>query len=141
VNEEKQCQKCMARYQKGHWAYAREACPACGGKLAEKQGVISREEKYEHYDSSSDVKFDLHGLLTPEQRREMRIVLWVGVLLISVAVAGRFLFVFLEAKEGLDNIPVWFDGVVVILLFFGCAMGVWSLFRLIKHWKAMRRSS
>ena len=140
VMSAKRCSGCQSQYDAGHWAAGREHCPTCGERLVE---VLSQEAfTYEHYDSSVDVKFDLTGLLNPEQRREAWVIGVTGFALTLAAFVGRILFVVLGKLEGgFWGVPVWFDILVGLMILLGVVAVVWSSRRLVQHRRAMRRES
>ncbi len=136
----KRCSRCEANYDSGHWAYKRIRCPACGALLEEvAPGEV--QAKYEHYDSSVDVRFDLTDLLGPEQHKEARTVMIIGIGLILTACMGRMLFVVLGGLEGFWKVPLWFDVLVGIMIVLGTLALVWSIHRLLAHRQAMRRQT
>jgi hypothetical protein len=121
----KRCAGCLMVYEENHWAYHRETCPACGGKLSIPAAAISGPAQA-HYDSSVDIKFDLSNLLTPEQRREILAIFLIGSVLLVLAFLLRLLFVVLSGKEGFWKVPLWLDGIVVLMLGLGVLMMFWS---------------
>jgi hypothetical protein len=125
-------------YPPGHWAHKRSRCPACGALLEAWSGE-REHEKYEHYDSSVDVKFDLTDLLSPDQRKEARNIGLIGGSLILVAGIARILFVVLGRLEGFWKVPLWFDVIVGVMVLMGTVSLVWCLRRLLAHRRALSR--
>jgi hypothetical protein len=111
-------------------------CPSCGGPLEPATEPVLR---YEHYDSSADIRFDLRGLLGPEQKREAWIVFGLGGALIVLAFTARLLFLILGGLKGFWGVPWWFDILVGSMILLGAGMGVWSVVRLLRHWRAIHR--
>ncbi len=136
---DKRCSRCMEVFPDGHWANARTRCPGCGGELVPVQRVDSDALVYEHYDSSTDIKFDMDKLLSPDQRRETVILLWVGIGLVLAAFGLRIGFVILGGFEGFWTVPWWFDGIVVLMLVLAILMIVWGTRRLIDHKKLLQK--
>lgn len=136
---DKRCSRCMEIYPSGHWAASRSKCPACGGELEPLQRADSGGLVYEHYDSSTDIKFDMDKLLTPDQRRETLILLWLGIALVVMAFALRIGFVVLGGFQGFWSVPWWFDAIVAITLFLGLLMIIWTTRKLIRHKNLLRR--
>jgi hypothetical protein len=136
---EKRCPGCFVVYKPGHFGHARENCPACGARLIE---MLPGEESgftYEHYDSNVDIRFDLTGLLNPDQRREAWIIGITGAGLVLAAFVARILFVVLGKLEGFWKVPLWFDVLVGVMILVGVLAATWGLQRLIRHRKAVRR--
>ena len=131
----KRCSRCEASYQSGHWAYKRIRCPACGA-LLEEVPVGQATPKYEHYDSSVDVRFDLSGLLNPDQHKEARTLMAIGIGLIVVAFSGRILFSMLGGIAGFWGVPTWFDVLVLVMIVLGTVTLGWSVRRLLAHRRA-----
>ncbi len=131
----------MEVYPVSHWAASRRNCPACGGRLVEvEQGEGSRS-RYEYYDSSEDLRFDLRDMLGPEQIHEVRVIAALGLGLMALAFAVRLGFVFLGGLEGFWSVPVWFDAVVLLMLVLSAVMLVWSGRKLVHNRRAVRRDS
>ena len=139
VAADKRCPGCFVVYQPGHFGHSRENCPACGARLIYMQDGDDPEFRYEHYDSNVDIKFDLTGLLNPDQRREAWAIGVTGVSLVLVAFVGRILFVILGKLEGFWKVPLWFDVLIGVMILVGVVAAAWGLRRLIKHLKAVRR--
>lgn len=140
MSEGKQCSACMSKFPAGHWAATRDKCPACGGAMESLDAGVVSDLQYEHYDSSADIRFDLKDLLTIDQRREMRLVLWLGFALILLACGARFGFIAFGGYQGFWNVPIWFDIIVAAMLLLASLMVVWSWRRLVRHRRAMRRA-
>lgn len=136
----KRCSRCQASYQPGHWAHRRIRCPACGA-LLEELPEGQNQPKYEHYDSSVDVRFDLSDLLTPDQHKEARTMMVIGVGLLLAAFVGRILFSALGGLEGFWGVPLWFDVIVLLMIVLGVVIVLWSVRRLVAHRRAMRRQT
>ena len=111
---DKRCPGCFVVYKPGHFGHSRENCPACGARLIEMRPGEDSGFTYEHYDSNVDIKFDLTGLLNPDQRREAWAIGITGVVLVLVAFVARILFVVLGKLEGFWKVPLWFD---ILILF------------------------
>lgn len=137
----KRCSRCEVVYQTTHWAYKRIRCPACGALLEEVPAPGDSGPRYEHYDSSVDVRFDLSDLLSPEQLREARTVSFIGLGLILTAFLGRMFFVVLGGLEGFWSVPVWFDVIVAVMICLGAVAVVWSARKLMAHRRAIRRQT
>lgn len=134
----KNCSGCLTTYDDSHWAYNRETCPACGGKL-----LVPAVEKLQpakaHYDSSLDIKFDFANLLSPEQRREVLAIL-IGFTLLVLTFIVRLLFVILGGIEGFWKVPLWLDGLVMLMLGLGVVMMSWSVRRWWLHFRDTRQT-
>jgi hypothetical protein len=137
----KRCSRCEVIYQPTHWAYKRIRCPACGALLEEVPAPGDPAPRYEHYDSSVDVRFDLSDILSPDQHREARTVLYIGLGLILAAFLGRILFVVLGGLEGFWSVPVWFDVIVAVMICLGALAVVWSFRKLAAHRRKMREGN
>jgi hypothetical protein len=134
---QKRCPQCQLSLEVSHWAYGRVNCPSCGGRLQEQLGD-ARAVEVEPYDSSTDLKFDLAGLLTPDQRREAWTIAVVGLVLLLAGVAARLMYVGLGQYE-FWGVPRWFDALVVLMLVLGSAACGWAGFRIWRNWRVMRR--
>jgi phosphoglycerol transferase MdoB-like AlkP superfamily enzyme len=139
MDNPKQCPSCLVLYPPEHWAYARDLCPSCGAKLLERRPTDPGMLKYEHYDSNVDVRFDLAGLMSPEQRREARGILLFGLGLMLAAGTARFLWLAIEKPLSFWLVPLWYDLIVGVMLMLGVVMVVWALRRFLLHRKALRR--
>jgi hypothetical protein len=140
VSESKCCPSCQATFPKSHWAFARELCPVCGTLLQEGPAEKIQDPKYEHFDSSSEIRFELEGLLAPEQRREALLIGCLGLGSVILAVAARILYVALAGLDGFWSMPLWFDLIIGLLLLLGAGMVLWCGHRLLSHRRALRRS-
>lgn len=136
---DKRCPGCFVVYKPGHFGHSRENCPACGARLIEMRPGEDSGFNYEHYDSNVDIKFDLSGLLNPNQRREAWAIGITGVVLVLVAFVARILFVILGKLEGFWKVPLWFDVLIGVMILVGAVAATWGLLRLIRHLKALRR--
>ncbi len=136
ADEPKRCRRCQTVFAASHWAHGRTVCPSCGGSLEPATAPVLR---YEHYDSSADIRFDLAGLLSPEQKREAWIVCGLGGALIVLAFAARLAFLILGGLKGFWGVPWWFDVLVGGMILLGAGMGVWATVRLLRHWRTLRR--
>ncbi|MBN2493483.1 MAG: hypothetical protein JXR96_02735 [Deltaproteobacteria bacterium] len=132
----KRCASCASIFEPGHWAAERDRCPACGGLLEEATGQPPLS--YERYDSSADIQFDLSGLLTPAQLRETRLLGWTGLALLLSACAARILFVVLGGLSSFWSVPLWFDGIVGLMILLACGLLVYAGRRLWLHRRAMQ---
>jgi uncharacterized membrane protein YhdT len=128
----------MSRYPEEHWAFQRERCPACGGALR-MAGQTLDELPLDRYDSSADIRFDLSSLLTAEAAREARLVGWLGIGLILLAFLGRLGFVYLARTQGIWDVPLWLELLVLGALVLGLGMAFWGVRRLLGHRRAIRR--
>jgi len=129
----------MEIFPETHWAAKRDRCPACGGVLADRPTTIDDTFEYEHYDSSADIQFDLTDLLGPDQKRETKLVLGLGLGLVVLAFLARLGFVILGRQEGFWDVPIWFDAIVAGMLLMGVIMVGWAGRKLSRHRRAMRR--
>ncbi len=136
--ESKRCSGCQTIYDPDHWANARENCPACGSRRVETADT-PKGLSYEHYDSSADVKFDLAGLLTEDQRREARTIGIIGVSLILITFTARVLFVVLGRLEGFWAVPVWVDLLMAVMILMGVPAIVWAVRKLVIHRRVYKR--
>jgi hypothetical protein len=139
VRVDKLCSGCLTRYPEGHWAAVRERCPACGEPLRVAGPSLDQEEPYERYDSSADIRFDLSELLTADAAREARLIGWLGLGLVVLAFGGRLGLVALLRLEGLWGLPLWLDALALGTLLLGLGMAAWSVRRLWRHRRAVRR--
>jgi hypothetical protein len=130
----------MEVFASGHWAASRSRCPACGGRLEPIQAGDSSGFAYEHYDSSTDIRFDMDQLLSPAQIKETRLVFWLGVALVLISFGLRLGFVFLGGFEGFWFVPWWFDAIVVLMLSMAVVMIVWAVRRLVRHRSLIRKT-
>ena len=135
----KQCSGCMEVYPDSHWAASRLNCPACGERLAAEEPSEDSRPGYQYYDSAAEIRFDLQDMLHPGQLREVRLVAYFGLGLMVLAFGVRLGFVFLGGLEGFWSVPVWFDVVVCLMLVLSAVMLVWSVRRLVRHGRAVRR--
>ncbi len=135
---DKRCSRCMEVFPSNHWASSRSTCPACGGQLEPFQRQESDALVYEHYDSSTDIKFDMDELLSPDERRETWLLLWIGVGLVLAAFGLRIGFVILGGFEGFWVVPWWFDAMVFTMLLLALVMIVWTVRRLVHHKNLLR---
>ncbi len=133
--ERKRCEGCSSLYESGHWAFGRDRCPACGGLLVLRNMGDEENFNYEHYDSSTDIHFDLSGLLSPRQLRESRVLFVMGLVLLGLAAGGRVAWVVWDTGGGWQA-PLWLDLLVGAMVLLSSGILVWSIRRLFRHRKS-----